>query len=195
MNLCPLYKELNWKTFRLSLSPIALSTKLQKHRVELPTTPSYHYTPGSAINISLADASTSNTTSIFGRFQFQNKQQKEDLLGPYGIAATPWELSEEEKEGSEDQGFTYQNLISENSEFGIPNVQTPRNPNIKNLEIETLNIRTQQNQNNQNSDLINQSNVLPNIVINHPPIDLIVKPIQQPPQQPNLQIQQPQRPS
>ncbi|KAG9294290.1 hypothetical protein G9A89_021649 [Geosiphon pyriformis] len=120
----------------------------KKHRVELPTVPSYHYTLGSAINISSANAFTLNITSIFGRFQFQNNQWKEDLLGPY-------KLSEEEKKGSKDQGFTYQNPISENLKFGTPNVQTSQNLNIKNLEIETLNIRTQQNQNNQNPDLIN----------------------------------------
>ncbi|KAG9307596.1 hypothetical protein G9A89_023161 [Geosiphon pyriformis] len=56
----------------------------KKHRVESPTTLSYHYTPESTINISSADASTSNMTSTFGRFQFQSKQWKEDLLGSYG---------------------------------------------------------------------------------------------------------------
>ncbi|KAG9291832.1 hypothetical protein G9A89_012117 [Geosiphon pyriformis] len=64
-----------------------MQTKLpswKKHRVESPTTPSYHYIPGSAINILSADVSTSNTTSTFGRFQFQSNQQKEDLLEPYG---------------------------------------------------------------------------------------------------------------
>ncbi|KAG9286157.1 hypothetical protein G9A89_010171 [Geosiphon pyriformis] len=42
----------------------------KKHKVESPTALSYYYTPGSTINISLADASTSNVTSTFGRFQF-----------------------------------------------------------------------------------------------------------------------------
>ncbi|KAG9295958.1 hypothetical protein G9A89_011810 [Geosiphon pyriformis] len=55
----------------------------KKHRVESPTAPSYYYTPRSAINISSADAFISNTTLTFGRFQFQSKQRKEDLLGPY----------------------------------------------------------------------------------------------------------------
>ncbi|KAG9297548.1 hypothetical protein G9A89_001489 [Geosiphon pyriformis] len=32
----------------------------KKHRVESPTAPSYYYTPGSAINISSADAFISN---------------------------------------------------------------------------------------------------------------------------------------
>ncbi|KAG9290363.1 hypothetical protein G9A89_007094 [Geosiphon pyriformis] len=149
--------------------PAATTKEIQlpswkKHRVELPITLSYHYTPESAINISSADMSTLNATSTFGRFQFQSKQQKEDLLGPY--ATTLWELSEEEEKESEDQRFTYQNPISENSKFGTPN--TP--------------------------DLINQPNVPLNIVIDHPPIDLIVKPIQQPPQQLNPQIHQPQEP-
>ncbi|KAG9306838.1 hypothetical protein G9A89_005739 [Geosiphon pyriformis] len=40
----------------------------KKHRVESPTIPSYHYTLGSAINISSADVFTSNATSTFGRF-------------------------------------------------------------------------------------------------------------------------------
>ncbi|KAG9306623.1 hypothetical protein G9A89_004820 [Geosiphon pyriformis] len=104
--------------------------------------------------------------------------QVESLTAP-SYHYIPEKLSEEEEEGSEDQGFTYQNPISENSEFRTLNVQTPQNPNIKNLEIETPNIRTQQNQKNQNFDLINQPNIPPNIVIDHPPIDPIVKPIQQ----------------
>ncbi|KAG9284126.1 hypothetical protein G9A89_022900 [Geosiphon pyriformis] len=37
----------------------------KKTRVELSTNLLYHYTPGSAINIFLADASTSNMTSTF----------------------------------------------------------------------------------------------------------------------------------
>ncbi|KAG9295255.1 hypothetical protein G9A89_015742 [Geosiphon pyriformis] len=68
--------------------------------------------------------------------------------------ATPWELSEEEeKEKLEDQKFTYQNLITKNSE---------------------------------NSNLINQLDLPPIIVINSPPVE----PIGQPPQQPHQQIQQ-----
>ncbi|KAG9303922.1 hypothetical protein G9A89_005832 [Geosiphon pyriformis] len=150
-------------------TPAATPKKIQlpswkKHKVESPTTLSYYYTLRSAINILSADMSTSNATSTFGRFQFQSKQRKEDLLGPYNFgAATPWELSKKKEER-------------------------------KNPEIETPNIRTQQNQNNQNPDLINQPNVPPNIVINYPPIDSIVEPIQQPFQQLNPQIQQPQRP-
>ncbi|KAG9285832.1 hypothetical protein G9A89_013257 [Geosiphon pyriformis] len=135
-------------------TPAATPKKIQlsswkKHRVESPTTPSHHYIPESTINILSADTSTSIVTLTFGRFQFQSKQRKEDLLGPYSMyferfklrsstpsgiqspipqpdfrAATPWELSEEEKEGSKDQGFTYQNPISKNSEFGTLNVQT-----------------------------------------------------------------------
>ncbi|KAG9286761.1 hypothetical protein G9A89_012311 [Geosiphon pyriformis] len=119
----------------------------KKHRVELPTTPLYHYTPGSAINILLVDVSTSNITLTIGKFQFQSKQWKKDLLGPYrayfegfksqsptplGIQsplpqpdfgiATPWELSEEKEEKeSEDQEFTYQNPITKNPEVETPN--------------------------------------------------------------------------
>ncbi|KAG9301848.1 hypothetical protein G9A89_004527 [Geosiphon pyriformis] len=38
---------------------------LAKHKIESPTNPSYHYTPGSVINIASADTSTLNTTSTF----------------------------------------------------------------------------------------------------------------------------------
>ncbi|KAG9305310.1 hypothetical protein G9A89_007805 [Geosiphon pyriformis] len=151
----------------------------KKHKIESPTALSYHYTPRSTINIS-SDAFTSNVTSTFGRLQFQSKQLKEDLLRPYGAyfkgfksrspmpsgiqsllpqpdfeTTTLWELSEKKEKRSENQEFTYQNPISENSKFGTPN------------------------------------HLFPNIVINHSPIDLIVKSIQQPPQQPNSQNQQP----
>ncbi|KAG9301105.1 hypothetical protein G9A89_012488 [Geosiphon pyriformis] len=60
----------------------------KKHRVELPTTPSYHYIPGSTINILSVNMSTLNMTLIFGRFQFQSKQWKEDLLRPYAATST-----------------------------------------------------------------------------------------------------------
>ncbi|KAG9289058.1 hypothetical protein G9A89_015607 [Geosiphon pyriformis] len=43
----------------------------KKTRVESPTNLSYHYTPGSTINILSTGTSTSNTTSAFGRFSFQ----------------------------------------------------------------------------------------------------------------------------
>ncbi|KAG9302280.1 hypothetical protein G9A89_008771 [Geosiphon pyriformis] len=38
----------------------------KKTRVESPTNPSYHYTPGSTINITFTSAATSNMTSAFG---------------------------------------------------------------------------------------------------------------------------------
>ncbi|KAG9292953.1 hypothetical protein G9A89_016315 [Geosiphon pyriformis] len=105
-------------------------TTWKKHRIESPTNPSYYYTPKSTINITLTDI----------------KQKKEDLLGPYNFGtASPWEVpelegeQEEEKKESEDQEFTYQNLIPGN------------------LEFETLN----PNQNNQNPNLINQQNLPP----------------------------------
>ncbi|KAG9297714.1 hypothetical protein G9A89_011229 [Geosiphon pyriformis] len=75
----------------------------KKTRIESPIAPSYYYTLGSAINITLASASTSNELS-----------------------------KEEEEEESEDQEFTYQNPILENPEFGTPNIQTQqKNPEIK----------------------------------------------------------------
>ncbi|KAG9290764.1 hypothetical protein G9A89_011727 [Geosiphon pyriformis] len=56
----------------------------KKTRVESPTNSSYHYTPRSTINIISTDAFTATATSAFGKFSFQSKQRKEDLLGPYG---------------------------------------------------------------------------------------------------------------
>ncbi|KAG9306861.1 hypothetical protein G9A89_005762 [Geosiphon pyriformis] len=141
----------------------------KKHRVESPTNPSYHYTPGSTIHITLPNT-----------------------------IADSWEASEskEEKE-SENQEFTYQNLISENPEVETPNVQTPKNTNQENPEIETPNIQIPWNQNILNSDLINQLNLSPNIVINQPPIEPIIEPIQlqslQLPQQPQQLLSLPQQ--
>ncbi|KAG9306857.1 hypothetical protein G9A89_005758 [Geosiphon pyriformis] len=152
----------------------------KKNRVESPSNPSYHYTPGSAINISSTDTFTSTATSAFGRFPFQN----------FGIS-DPWEAAESEKkkEKSEDQEFTYQHPITENPE-----------QQLENLEIETPNIRTLPNQRNQGPELINQQNLPPVIIINQPPInpiaELIQQPLQLPPQQPGQQqlLQQPPQP-
>ncbi|KAG9294649.1 hypothetical protein G9A89_008128 [Geosiphon pyriformis] len=116
-----------------------------KQRIESLSYLLYHHTLGSTINISSTDASTPNATSIFGRFPFQSKQKKAELLGPYGKyfegfklrsptpsrirspppppdfgISDPWKVteSEEEKEEeTEDQEFTYQNLITENPEL------------------------------------------------------------------------------
>ncbi|KAG9287813.1 hypothetical protein G9A89_017408 [Geosiphon pyriformis] len=60
-------------------------------------------------------------TSTFRRFPFQNKQQKAELLGPYELTESE---EKQEKEKSEDQEFTYQNLIPENPDIGTPNFQT-----------------------------------------------------------------------
>ncbi|KAG9286837.1 hypothetical protein G9A89_012387 [Geosiphon pyriformis] len=72
-------------------------------------------------------------------------------------------------------------------EVETPNLQTQQNLNLENPEIETPNIQPPPNQNNQNSNLINQPDLPPVIVINPPPVGLIG----QPPQQPHQQIQQP----
>ncbi|KAG9303509.1 hypothetical protein G9A89_018405 [Geosiphon pyriformis] len=94
-----------------------------------------------AINILSTDASTSNVTSTLRHFSFQSKQQKAELLRPYGNYFEGFKLrspmpsgfrsplpqldfrniKEEEEEKSEDQEFTYQNPIIENSEFRTPN--------------------------------------------------------------------------
>ncbi|KAG9305641.1 hypothetical protein G9A89_022563 [Geosiphon pyriformis] len=97
------------------------------------------------------------------------------------------ELSEEEEEKeSKDQEFTYQNSITESLEVETPNLQIQQNLNLENPEIETPNIQPLPNQNNQNSNLINQPDLPPVIIINPPPVE----PIGQPPQQPHQQIQQ-----
>ncbi|KAG9290316.1 hypothetical protein G9A89_007047 [Geosiphon pyriformis] len=86
-----------------------------------------------------------------------------------------WEVTdsgkeqEEEEEKSEDQEFTYQNLITENLVIKTPNFQTQQNPTLENLEIKTLNFQIQYNQNKQNSDINNQQYLPPVIMINPPP--------------------------
>ncbi|KAG9305992.1 hypothetical protein G9A89_009316 [Geosiphon pyriformis] len=117
-------------------TPVVTPKKIQpptwkKTRVESPTAPSYHYTLGSAINITLASTFTSNTISTFRQFSFQRIRSLPPQLD-FGTI-TLWELSEEE---SEDQEFTYQNPILENPEFGTANIQTQQ----ENPEIETPNI-------------------------------------------------------
>ncbi|KAG9306874.1 hypothetical protein G9A89_002543 [Geosiphon pyriformis] len=126
---------------------------LAKQRIEFPPYLSYHHTLGSTINISSAGMSTPNATSTFGQFIFQN----------FGIS-DPWEVMEsekEEEEETEDQKFTYQNLITENPEFETPNLQNQQNLNLVNSEVETLNIQTPPTQDNQNPNLINQPNLPP----------------------------------
>ncbi|KAG9305672.1 hypothetical protein G9A89_022594 [Geosiphon pyriformis] len=104
---------------------------------------------------------------------------------------------EEEKEESESQEFIYQNPITENPEVETLNLQAQQNLNLENSEIETPNY---QKQNNSNSELINQQNLSPVIVIDQPLINSIAKLIQQPfqlpPQQPVQQqlLQQPPQP-
>ncbi|KAG9291033.1 hypothetical protein G9A89_012905 [Geosiphon pyriformis] len=73
-------------------------------------------------------------------------------------------------------------------------VELPTTPLYHYTPESTINILSADTSTSNNPDLTNQPNISPNIVINHPPIDPIVKLIQQPLQQPNLQIQQPQGP-
>ncbi|KAG9301850.1 hypothetical protein G9A89_004529 [Geosiphon pyriformis] len=86
----------------------------------------------------------------------------------FGIS-NPWEVmesEEEEEKEAEDQEFTYQNPITENLEFEIPNFQIQQNLNPENLEIKTPNIQAPPTQDNQNPNLINQQNLSLVIVIN-----------------------------
>ncbi|KAG9294136.1 hypothetical protein G9A89_021495 [Geosiphon pyriformis] len=172
--------------------PVKTKKNYKHQQIELPTNSSYHYIPGSAINIISTGTSTSNTTSTFGHFSFQSKQKKEDLLGPYNFGtASLWEVTdseeeqEEEKEKSEDQEFTYQNPIPKNLNIETLNFQTQQNPNLKNPEIETPNFQMQHHQNNHNSDINNQQHLPPVIMINSaPPIDKQQQQLLQPSQQP-----------
>ncbi|KAG9298654.1 hypothetical protein G9A89_012722 [Geosiphon pyriformis] len=92
----------------------------KKHRVELSTNPSYHYTPKNTIHITSPNASTSNVTLLFGQFLFQT-----DLLEA---------LESEEERKSEDQEFTYQNSIPENLEVEtLNNILNPNSINQPNL--------------------------------------------------------------
>ncbi|KAG9292785.1 hypothetical protein G9A89_006346 [Geosiphon pyriformis] len=136
-------------------TPAVIPRKIQppawkKNRVESPSNPSYHYTLGSAINISSTDAFPSTVTSAFGQFSFQNRQRKAELLGPYGKyfegfnsrsltpsglrspppppdfgISDPWEAAESEKKEkeSENQEFTYQHPITKN-------LEPPQPPNL-----------------------------------------------------------------
>ncbi|KAG9293760.1 hypothetical protein G9A89_019097 [Geosiphon pyriformis] len=143
----------------------------KKNRIESPSNPSYHYTPGSAINISSTDTFLSTATSAFGQFPFQN----------FGIS-DPWEAAESEKkeEESEDQEFIYLHLIPEKLEVETPNIQTQQQ--LENPEIKTPNIQMLPNPRNQNPELINQQN-LPPLPPQQPGQQ---QPFQQPPQPPNL---------
>ncbi|KAG9298608.1 hypothetical protein G9A89_000827 [Geosiphon pyriformis] len=96
----------------------------KKTKVESPAQPLYHYTPKSAINFLSIDAVN------------KVKQNYWELL-PDFRTASPWEVTEseekqkgQEKKESEDQKFTYQNLILENPE------QSPQqlNPQIQQLQ-------------------------------------------------------------
>ncbi|KAG9296950.1 hypothetical protein G9A89_003664 [Geosiphon pyriformis] len=76
------------KSKRKLQTPAVTPKKIQpptwkKTRVESPIAPSYYYTLRSAINITSASTSTSNTILKFGQFPFQSKQRKTNLLRPY----------------------------------------------------------------------------------------------------------------
>ncbi|KAG9296381.1 hypothetical protein G9A89_014973 [Geosiphon pyriformis] len=94
--------------------------------------------------------------------------------------------------------LSYHYTPGKNSEFGILNLQTQQNSNLKNPEIKTLNIQPLPNQNNQNSNLINQPDLSSVIIINLPPVEPIGQPLQQPHQQiqqPLVPLQQPPQPN
>ncbi|KAG9302761.1 hypothetical protein G9A89_009538 [Geosiphon pyriformis] len=165
------------KSKRKLQTPAVTPRKIQppawkKNRVESPSNPFYHYTLGSAINISSTDTfpSTDHMTNTL-----RNLIRLRSPLPPpdFGISDL-WEAAEskKKKKESEDQEFTYQHLITENPEVETPNIQTQQY--LENPEIETPNIQTPPNQRNQKPKLINQQNL--------PPL-----PLQQPGQQQLLQ--------
>ncbi|KAG9299847.1 hypothetical protein G9A89_003391 [Geosiphon pyriformis] len=117
------------------------------NKVELPTNPSYYYIPRSAINITSIGAFTATATLAFRKFPFQTSS--------WEITELEGEQEEEKEKESEDQEFTYQNPITENSEFETPNSQTQPNLNPENPEIETPNIQTLSTQDNRNPETIN----------------------------------------
>ncbi|KAG9301146.1 hypothetical protein G9A89_012529 [Geosiphon pyriformis] len=187
-----------------------------KTRIKSSNNPSYYYTPGSAINISLTDASASNVTSTFGCFPFQSKQRKKDLLGPYGeyfkgfksqslmpsgFQSPPpqpnfgimslWKITESERgqEVEEEKKSKDHKFTYQNPILENPESKTPNfqtQPNLDNQKNNTPNIQTPPNQNNPNFKVINQ--YLPSvIVIDQPPVEPIGQPIQ-PQNQQNQQL-------
>ncbi|KAG9291081.1 hypothetical protein G9A89_012953 [Geosiphon pyriformis] len=166
-------------------------------QIESPTNLSYHYTPGSAINIAVAGVFTSNAILTFGQFSFQRFRSLSSQ--PDFGTASLWEVTElkeeqEEKEKeSEDQEFIYQNLILENPKFETPNVQTLKHLNLENLEIETPNFQMQYNQNNQNPNINNQQHLSPVIGINPSPAPPNAEQQQQSQLLPQQNQQQPQQ--
>ncbi|KAG9286851.1 hypothetical protein G9A89_012401 [Geosiphon pyriformis] len=149
----------------------------KKQRIESLIYSSYHHTPGSTINITSVDASTS-TKTLLARIAFQNlnRDHQHHLDFDHRFISQISELSE----------FNYQNLILKN-----PNIQIQQH--LENSEIKTPNIRTLPNQRNQNPELIHQQNLPLVIVIDQPPVEPIGEPIQ-PPQvllQQSLPLQQP----
>ncbi|KAG9306655.1 hypothetical protein G9A89_004202 [Geosiphon pyriformis] len=89
-------------------TPVATSKEIQlpmwkKQKFKSFLHPSYHYMSKSTINISLANASTSNMISAFGQLPFQSKQKKTELLGTYDFGiANLWEITASEKEEKEE---------------------------------------------------------------------------------------------
>ncbi|KAG9288786.1 hypothetical protein G9A89_023083 [Geosiphon pyriformis] len=81
-----------------------------KNRIESSSNPSYHYTPGSTINILATNTFPSTMTSAFGQFPFQSRQKKTELLEPYE--------------------FTYQHPITENPEQNNPNSKLINQQNL-----------------------------------------------------------------
>ncbi|KAG9298615.1 hypothetical protein G9A89_012683 [Geosiphon pyriformis] len=94
--------------------------------------------------------STLNTTSTFGHFLFQSKQRKKNLLGSYDTYF---------------EGFKSQSPMPSGLRLLLPQ------PDFG---------TTLPTQNNRNSDLINQPNLSPVIIIDQPPINPIAKPISPP---------------
>ncbi|KAG9298318.1 hypothetical protein G9A89_002806 [Geosiphon pyriformis] len=118
-----------------------------KHRVESPTNPSYHYTPGSTINIASTGASTSNDHMAHILKDLNHDHQHHQDFDHCHFNQISEPKQEKEEEESEDQEFTYQNPIPENPKFKTPNIQTSKNPNQENPEIKMPNFQPPQQPN------------------------------------------------
>ncbi|KAG9300756.1 hypothetical protein G9A89_023554 [Geosiphon pyriformis] len=194
-------------------TPAVIPRKLQppawkKNRVESPSNPSYHYTSGSAINISSTDAFSSTATSAFGQYPFQNlicnHQPHQDFDHHHlhqileSLIHGKQQNQKKRKKNQRIKNLLTKNPITESPEVEIlevetPNLQAQQNLNIENSEIKTLN---QQRQNNSKPKLINQQNLPPIIIIDQLPINPVAEPIQQPLQLSSQQLlQQPPQPS
>ncbi|KAG9289701.1 hypothetical protein G9A89_014436 [Geosiphon pyriformis] len=101
----------------------------KKQRIEFLIYPSYHYMPGSTINITSVDVSISTKTPL-ARIAFQN----------FGTVSS-WEITESEEKEDENQKFNYQNPLSHQQNLPPPiskPIQPPQVPLQQSLPLQQL---------------------------------------------------------